>query len=79
MLNLVYSKQALFDKYADRSVVGDTDLMINEKDALRDLIAAERKRLGVVAASDSVEDADSDCKDDSNMDEKTKVNARIWN
>ncbi len=74
MLNLVYSKQALFDKYADRSVVGDTDLMINEKDALRDLIAAERKRLGVIAASDSVEDADSDCRDDSNMGEKTKVN-----
>lgn len=56
MLNLVYSKQALFDMYADRSLVGDKDLMLNEKDALKEMIVAERKRLSIdVSDSEDME------------------------
>ncbi len=47
VMEILAQKTQLFDNFADESLIGDMDIQINENAVMKDIVAAERKRLGI--------------------------------
>jgi len=47
VMEILEQKSQLFDSFADESVIGDMDTQINENAVMKDIVAFERKRLGL--------------------------------
>ena len=56
VMEILAQKTQLFDNFADESVIGEMDTQINENAVMKDIVAAERKRLGI----DDTESSDTD-------------------
>ncbi len=56
VMEILAQKTQLFDNFADESVIGEMDTQINENAVMKDIVAAERKRLGI----DDTESTDTD-------------------
>jgi len=57
VMEILAQKTQLFDNFADESVIGEMDTQINESAVMKDIVAAERKRLGI--EDTELTDADS--------------------
>lgn len=47
VMEILAQKTQLFNNFADESVIGEMDTQINENAVMKDIVAAERKRLGI--------------------------------
>lgn len=47
IMEILRQKRELFNNFADESVIGDMDIQVNENAVMKDIIAEERKRLGI--------------------------------
>ncbi len=47
VMEILAQKTQLFDNFADESVIGEMDTQINENAVMKDIVAMERKRLGI--------------------------------
>lgn len=50
VMEILKQKSQLFDNFADESLIGEMDTQINENAVMKDIIAEERKRLGLEEA-----------------------------
>lgn len=53
VMEILKQKSQLFDSFADESVIGEMDIQINENSVMKDIVAEERKRLGIVGAENT--------------------------
>lgn len=47
IMEILHQKSELFNNFADESVIGDMDIQVNENAVMKDIIAEEKKRLGL--------------------------------
>ncbi len=57
VMEILKQKSQLFDQFADESVIGEMDTQINENAVMKNIVAEERKRLGL--EGNSVEEGDN--------------------
>ena len=60
VMEILEQKSQLFESFADESVIGELDLQVNENAVMKDIVAAERKRLGLDGNPTSAEETTPD-------------------
>lgn len=55
VMEILKQKSQLFDNFADESIIGEMDTQINENAVMKDIVAEERKRLGLENGAETKE------------------------